>query len=171
MPAARATNTMTCQTTGPVYSVRGRRFGTVARACAIGTRISENHQNVTVFQGSVVMLQPPFPVSAAAVNTSVPSVLRPVLACPDASVAPDQPAVTFKADMPGQTWLTTYTRPCRPMPLGYGLPVGSFDATVTVVPDPRPFVAVVVILLLVGFGVLRHVRGRGRRPGHLPGAG
>ena len=124
---------------------------------AIGTRIAENHQHVTVFQGSIVMLQPPSYVPTDVVNTSDPSVLRPITACPDAAPVAGQYAVAFAADKAGQASLSTNYLEMGPGFVGELPPVKTWDATITVVPDPRPYVAAIAILALLTFVLVRQV--------------
>jgi len=124
---------------------------------AIGTRIAENHQHVTVFQGSIVMLQPPSYIPTMVVTTSDPTVLRPITACPDAAPVSGQYAVAFAADKAGEATLSTNYLELGPAFVGELPPVKTWDATITVVPDLRPFAAGIGILGLVAFVLGRYL--------------
>lgn len=128
----------------------------------LGTRISSNHQHVTVFAGSVVTLEPPMgaiPGWGPIVQNSDPAVVHEAIPCGDVQAPAGRWAVPFETGHAGQATLTTsyLTSPFAFGPEMEGL-VQDFDGTVTIVPDPRPFVVAVVVLALAGFGYLKYRR-------------
>ena len=130
---------------------------------ALGTVISHNHQHVTILAGSIVTLEPPIGTIPAwfgpIVQNSNPAVVREAIPCADVQAMPGRWAVPFETDHVGQATLTT-SYVVNPFAVLATEAQQDFDATVTVVPDPRPFVVALAVLLLAGYGYVGYRQGR-----------
>jgi len=124
-------------------------------SAALGTKVSDTGQHVTVFQGSIVTLEGPagpYGSLTAPANPTTAGVLQYVPACGDVQSPPGKQSMPFKAVGVGETDLT-YPYIAVPM---FGVPSQVFSATVTVIPAPRPIGVAVLALLLAAAAVARY---------------
>ena len=122
---------------------------------ALGTKVSDTGQHVTVFQGSIVTLETPagpYGGWSPPAQPTTSGVVQYVPPCGDVQSPAGTQTMPFEAVGVGQTDLT-YPYIAVPM---VGVPEQEFSATITVIPDQRPIGAAVLALLLAAVAVARY---------------